>query len=74
MVSQQEWDGMKQKVDSAVTSLWELKVEVQKVKKLYVVIAAVCVGVALGCIMTNIWKYGIEVICNCSSMCMCWMN
>jgi len=47
---------MKLKVESVVTSLWELKVEVQKVKKKYVVIAAVCVGVALGCLMTNIWK------------------
>jgi len=47
---------MKLKVESAMTSLWELKVEVQKVKKEYVVIVAVCVGVALGCLMTNIWK------------------
>lgn len=51
-VLQQELDEMKLKVDSAVTSLWDLKVEVQKVKEEYVVIAAVCVGR----LMTNIWK------------------
>jgi hypothetical protein len=48
-------DVMKAKLDSAVTDLWELKVQVQILKD-YVIIAAVCVGVAFGCFMSKIWK------------------
>jgi hypothetical protein len=46
---------MKAKLDSVVTDLWQLKVQVQILKD-YVIIAAVCVGVAIGCLMSKIWK------------------
>lgn len=52
----QELDEMKQKFDSAVNDLWEVKVQVQKMKMDYVLIAAVCVGVAIGCLMSKLWK------------------
>lgn len=51
----QEVDAMNQKIDSAVTALWELKVQVQRVMD-YIVIVAVCVGVAVGCLLSKIWK------------------
>jgi len=49
-------DVMKAKLDSVVTDLWQLKVQVQILKKDYIIIAAVCVGVAIGCLMSKIWK------------------
>ena len=52
----QELNEMKQKLDSVVTDLWVVKTQVQKIKTDYVVIAAVCVGVAIGCLMSKIWK------------------
>ena len=52
----QDLEVVKAKLDSAVIDLWELKVQVQVVKKDYVIIAAVCVGVAIGCLMSKIWK------------------
>jgi len=52
----QDLEVVKAKLDSAVMDLWELKVQVQVVKKDYVIIAAVCVGVAIGCLMSKIWK------------------
>lgn len=52
----QELDALNVKIDSGVNGLWELKVQVQRVKTDYLVIAAMCVGVALGCIMSKIWK------------------
>lgn len=50
-----DWDVMKAKLDSAVTDLWELKLQEQILKD-YVVIVAVCVDVAIGCLMSKIWK------------------
>ena len=52
----QDLEVVKAKLDSAVIDLWELKVQVQVVKKDYVIIAAVCVSVAIGCLMSKIWK------------------
>ncbi|XP_066353945.1 uncharacterized protein [Miscanthus floridulus] len=52
----QDLEVVKAKLDSVVIDLWELKVQVQVVKKDYVIIAAVCVGVAIGCLMSKIWK------------------
>ena len=52
----QEVDALNKKIDSAVKDVLELKLQVQWVKKDYVVIASVCVGVALGCIMSKIWN------------------
>ena len=51
----QEVDALKLKIDSAVDGLWDLKVQVQRLKSESIVIAAVCVGVALGCIVSKIW-------------------
>ena len=51
-----ELNEMKQKLDSVVTDLSVVKVQVQKIKMDYVVIAAVCVGVAIGCLMSKLWK------------------
>ena len=51
----QEVDALKLKIDSAVDGLWDLKVQVQRLKSESVVIAAVCVGVALDCIVSKIW-------------------
>jgi hypothetical protein len=50
----QEVDAMNQKIDSAVTALWEFKVQVQRVKMDYIVIVVVCVGVAVGCLLSKI--------------------
>ena len=50
-----EHNEMKQKLDSVVTDLSVVKVQVQKIKMDYVVIAAVCVGVAIGCVMSKLW-------------------
>ena len=49
----QELDALKLKVDSAVDGLWDLKVQMQRLKSESVVIAAVCLGVALGCIVNS---------------------
>jgi len=49
----QELDALKLKVDSAVDGLWDLKVQMQRLKSESVVIAAVCLGVALGCIINS---------------------
>ena len=51
----QDLEVVKAKLDSAVIDLWKLKVQVQVVKD-YVIIEAVCVGVAIGCLMSKIWK------------------
>ena len=51
----QELDALKLKIDSAVDGSWDLKVQVQRLKSESVVIAAVCVGVALGCIVSKMW-------------------
>ena len=51
----QEVDALKLKIDSAMDELWDLKVQVQRLKSESVVIAVVCVGVALGCIVSKIW-------------------
>jgi len=51
----QEVNALNKKIDSVVKDVLELKLQVQRVKTDYVVIAAVCVGVALGCIMSKIW-------------------
>jgi len=50
-----EVDALRQKIDSAVSDVGDLKIQVQRVKMDYVVIAALCVGVALGCLMSKIW-------------------
>jgi len=52
----QEVDALNKKIDSAVKDVLELKLQVQRVQTDYVVIVAVCVGVALGCIMSKIWN------------------
>lgn len=52
----QELDALNVKIDSAVEELWEVKLQVQRVSTQYIVIAAVCVGVAVGCILSNIFK------------------
>ena len=49
----QELDALKLKVESAVDGLWDLKVQMQRLKSESVVIAAVCLGVALGCIVNS---------------------
>ena len=51
----QELDALKLKIDSVVDGSWDLKVQVRRLKSEYVVIAAVCVGVALGCIVSKMW-------------------
>ena len=51
-----ELNEMKQKLDSVVTDLSVVKVQVQKIKMDYGVIAAVGVGVAIGCLMSKLWK------------------
>ena len=51
-----ELNEMKQKLDSVVTDLLVVKAQVQKIKMDYVVIAAVCVGVAISCLMSKLWK------------------
>jgi len=47
---------LKHRLDNVVTDLCELRVQVQKLKMDYFVIVAVCVGVALGCLMSKLWK------------------
>ena len=52
---------LKHRLDNVVTDICELKVQVQKLKMdyfgtHYFVIVAVCVGVALGCLMSKLWK------------------
>ena len=49
-----ELNEMKQKLDSVVTDLSVVKAQVQKIKMDYVVIAAVCVGVAISCLMSKL--------------------
>ena len=51
-----ELNEMKQKLGSVVTDLSVVKAQVQKIKMDYVVIAAVCVGVAISCLMSKLWK------------------
>ena len=51
-----ELNEMKQKLDSVVTDLSVVKAQVQKIKMDYGVIAAVGVGVAIGCLMSKLWK------------------
>ena len=51
-----ELNEIKHKLDNAVTDLSVVKAQVQKIKMDYVVIAAVCVGVAIGCVMIKLWK------------------
>ena len=51
----EELNEMKQKLDSAVADLWVLKLQVQKMKMDYVVVAAICVGVAIGCLMSKLF-------------------
>ena len=51
-----ELNEMKQKLDSVVTDLSVVKVQVQKIKMDYGVIAAVGVGIAIGCLMSKLWK------------------
>ena len=51
-----ELNEIKHKLDNAVTDLSVVKAQVQKIKMDYVVIAAVCVGVAIGCLMSKLWK------------------
>jgi len=51
-----ELNEMKQKLDSVVIDLSLVKAQVQKIKMDYVVIAAACVGVAIGCVMSKLWK------------------
>ena len=48
-------DELKQIVDSVVTELCELRVQVHKLKMQIVVVAAVCVGVAIGFVMSKLW-------------------
>ena len=55
-VNQKQLDELKQRLDSVMTDLYDLKVQVQKVKMDYVVIGAVCVGVGIGCLMSKIWQ------------------
>ncbi|KAG2577090.1 hypothetical protein PVAP13_6NG080500 [Panicum virgatum] len=50
----EELNEVKQKLDSVVADLWVVKVQVQKMKMDYVVVAAVCVGVAIGCLMSKL--------------------
>ena len=52
----QKMEALNKKIDSAMKDMLELKLQVQRVKTDYVVIAAVCVVVALGCIMSKIWN------------------
>ena len=47
---------LKHRLDNVVTDICELKVQVQKLKMDYFVKVAVCVGVALGCLMSKLWK------------------
>ena len=51
-----ELNEIKHKLDNAVTDLSVVKAQVQKIKMDYVVIATVCVGVAIGCLMSKLWK------------------
>ena len=51
----EEVDELKQIVDSVVTELCELRVQVHKLKMQNVVVAAVCVGVAIGFVMSKMW-------------------
>lgn len=47
---------LKAKLDGAVNDISKLKLQVEILKKDYVIIAAVCVGVVIGCILSTIWK------------------
>jgi len=51
----EEVDELKQILDSVVTELCELRVQVHKLKMQIVVVAAVCVGVAIGFVMSKLW-------------------
>ena len=52
----EDFDKIKAKLDNAVNDVSKLKVQVEILKKDYVIIAAVCVGVVIGCILSTIWK------------------
>ena len=52
----QKMEALNKKIDSAMKDMLELKLQVQRVQTDYVVIVALCVGVALGCIMSKIWN------------------
>ena len=51
---EEELNEIKQRLDSAMANLWVPKQQVQKMKMDYIVIAAVCVGLAIGCIMSKL--------------------
>ena len=53
--NKEELNEMKQKLDSVVADLWVLKLQVQKMKMDYVVVAAICVGVVIGCLMSKLF-------------------
>ena len=62
----QDLEVVKAKLDSAVIDLWELKVQVQVVKKDYVIIAVVC-----RCSYWLSYEQTLEVV-NCMQCSFCW--